>query len=343
MRQGEQLPIAMRIQHLAELAVRTRARAGAPAVAAELWRRSGGHLDPDLVAAFLGEEEQLLAELDGLDLLAAVISAEPGPPVLTPPDELDGLCLTLAILADLKGRYLLGHSAHVAALADGAAAISGLAEPDRAGLRAAGLLHDLGRAAVPSSLWDRPGPLSVGEREQVRLHAYWTDRILRRCPALSYLAPVAAGHHERCDGSGYHRGIRSAELSPAARLLGCADVYASATEDRPHRRALSRDAAAGLLATEAAAGRLDRDASDALIEAAGHPRPRADRPSGLTEREVEVLRLAARGMSNRQIAAELGVAERTVGHHLAHIFDKTGRRTRAGAAVFALEHSLLMK
>ena len=343
LRRGEQLPLAVRILHLVEQAVHARARGGRAAVASELSRRSGGHLDPDLVAGFLADDEQLLAGLDVLDLLAAVIATEPGHPILAPADELDGLCLTLSIVVDLKGRYLLGHSAHVAALADGAAVLTGLAEPDRAGLRAAGLLHDLGRAAVPTSVWDRPGPLTVGEWEQVRLHAYWTGRILERCPALAELAPVAAGHHERCDGSGYHRGIRSADVSPAARLLACADVYASAIEERPYRPALSSAAAARLLSAEAAAGRLDREACAALIESAGHRRPRADWPSGLSDREVEVLRLAARGMSNRQIAELLVVAERTVGHHLAHIYDKTGRRTRAGAAVFAMEHGLLVR
>lgn len=341
LRRGEQLPLAARILHLVEQAVHAHARGGRAAVIAELRRRSGGHLDPDLVATFLTLEEQLLGGLDVVDLLVTVMAVEPGQPVVVATDELEGLCLSLAIVVDLKGRYLLGHSAHVAALADAAAALAGLDGAHRAGLRASALLHDLGRAAVPSSVWDRPGPLTVGEWEQVRLHGYWTGRILQRCPALAELAPVAAGHHERCDGSGYHCGIRSADLSPAARLLACADVGASATEDRPYRPAHSSLEAARLLSAEAAAGRLDRDAVAAVIEATGQRRPSRDAPAGLSEREVEVLRLAARGMSNRQIAELLVVAERTVGHHLAHIYDKTGRRTRAGAAVFAMEHGLL--
>ncbi|QVI23448.1 response regulator transcription factor [Nocardia tengchongensis] len=113
------------------------------------------------------------------------------------------------------------------------------------------------------------------------------------------------------------------------------------TEPRPHRPAHKPGEAAAHLSAEAAAGRLDRDACAAVVEAAGLRPPRAEYPCGLTEREVGVLRLAARGLSNRLIAAELVVSERTVGHHLAHIYDKTGRRTRAGAAVFAMEHGLL--
>jgi DNA-binding CsgD family transcriptional regulator len=148
---------------------------------------------------------------------------------------------------------------------------------------------------------------------------------------------VASSHHERQDGSGYHRGVRSGDLPLAARLLAAADVFAALTEPRPYRPALAADAAAGALAAEAAAGRLDPDACGAVVEAAGLPRPRSSWPCDLTDREVEVLRLAARGLTNRDIAAELAISERTVGHHLAHVYDKTGRRTRAGAAVFAME------
>jgi DNA-binding CsgD family transcriptional regulator len=174
----------------------------------------------------------------------------------------------------------------------------------------------------------------------VRLHPYWTERILGRCPGLAPLVPIAASHHERLDGSGYHRGVAAPALSPAARLLGAADAFAAMTEDRPHRLALSPDAAARALLAEVAAGRFDAGAARAVIEAAGLPRPRVSWPSDLTDREVDVLRLCARGLTNREIADKLVVSSRTVQHHLAAIYDKTGRRTRAGAAVFAVEHGL---
>jgi DNA-binding CsgD family transcriptional regulator len=195
--------------------------------------------------------------------------------------------------------------------------------------------------AVSSEIWDRPGSLGAADIERVRLHTYWTDRVLRRCAGLAPLAELAAGHHERCDASGYHRGVGGAELSFGARLLAAADVFAALTETRPHRPALDAAGARTTLMAEVDAGRLDADACAAVIAGAGLPRPRRAWPCDLTDREVEVLRLAARGMSNRAIAGELRVSDRTVGHHLAHIFDKTGRRTRAGAAVFAMEHGLV--
>jgi DNA-binding NarL/FixJ family response regulator len=112
-------------------------------------------------------------------------------------------------------------------------------------------------------------------------------------------------------------------------------------EPRPHRDALGFEDAARTLTDEARAGRLDPDAVAAVIEASGAPRPRPAWPADLTDREVQVLRLAAHGLTNRQIAEELVVSPRTVQHHLAHIYDKTGRRTRAGNALFAMEHGLI--
>ncbi|MEU2039276.1 HD domain-containing phosphohydrolase [Nocardia niwae] len=301
----------------------------------ELRRRAGGHLDPDLVAVC--DAEAIRAVLDVPDLLAAVLAAEPGTPSTLPAAELDRPGLALAMVVDLKGRYLLGHSAHVAGLADAAAAGMGLADDDRAALRAAALLHDLGRAAVSSAVWDRGGPLGPRDRERVRLHSYWTERILRRCPGLASLADLAAGHHERLDGSGYPRGRRDA--APGARLLAAADVFAACTEARPYRPAARPAEAAAHLGAEVAAGRLDGEACAAVIAAAeGRSRPEGH---DLTELEIDVLRLAARGRCGREIAAELLLHERTVAHHLTELRAKTGHRTRAGAAVFAMSHRLL--
>ncbi|MHA6785748.1 HD domain-containing phosphohydrolase [Pseudonocardia saturnea] len=340
-RRGDELSVVGRVVHVAEQAVFAHADGGVAGARAEVARRAGGHLDPDLAAAFLRDADALLARLDVPDLLAAVVAAEPGPGATVGPDGLDGLCAALAVVVDLKGTHLVGHSGHVAAVVDAGADAAGLTGAERAELRAAAQLHDLGRAAVSSEVWDRPGPLGAADWERVRLHAYWTDRILRRCPALAPLAHLAAAHHERADGSGYHRGVRSAELPFAARLLAAGDVFAALTEPRPHRPAFAPSAARDVLMAEAAAGRLDHEACAAVVAGAGLPRPRRAWPCELTDREVDVLRLAARGLSNRAIAGGLGVSERTVGHHLAHVYDKTGRRTRAGAAVFAMEHGLL--
>jgi HD-GYP domain-containing protein (c-di-GMP phosphodiesterase class II)/DNA-binding CsgD family transcriptional regulator len=340
-RRGEELTLAGRIVHVAEQAVLAEAAGGQAAARAEVARRAGGHLDPELCACFDARADELLAALDAPDLLEAVVEREPPPPSTVGPERIEAVAGALAAFADLKGRWLPGHSGHVARLADSAAGLLGCDEDARARLRIAALLHDLGRVGVSSAVWDRPGPLGAADAERVRLHPHWTDRILSRSPSLAGLAPGAAAHHERLDGSGYHRGAKAGDLDLPARVLAGADVLAALGEDRPHRPALSRDEAARTLLREAAAGRLDGEVAAALVEATGMPRPRAAWPCELTDREVEVLRLTARGLSNKEIAAQLVVSARTVQHHLASIYDKTGRRTRAGAAVFAIEHGLL--
>jgi HD-GYP domain-containing protein (c-di-GMP phosphodiesterase class II)/DNA-binding CsgD family transcriptional regulator len=340
-RKGEELTVAARVVHVAEQAVMAEYEGGAPAAVQRVARDAGGRLDPQMCARFTADPEAILAALNGHDVLAAALGAEPPPQLTVATGGLERVCSAFATFADLKGRFLLGHSTRVAELVERAATLGGSDAVARERLRSSALLSDVGRVGVSSAIWDRPGPLGPVEWERVRLHSYWTERILRRCSAFAHLAPVAGAHHERLDGSGYHRGARGSELSAADRLLAAADVFAAMTEERPHRPAHSRSDAAHALHEEVRAGRLDAVAVGAVIEAAGLPRRRTPWPNELTDREVEVLRVLARGLSNRDIAETLVLSPRTVQHHLASVYDKIGLRTRAGAAVFAIENGLV--
>jgi HD-GYP domain-containing protein (c-di-GMP phosphodiesterase class II) len=214
---------------------------------------------------------------------------------------------------------------------------------EREQLRVAALLHDLGRVAIPNGIWDKPGALNAIERERAREHAAHTTKILARSPFLEPYARLAGSDHERLDGTGYARGVRGSDLSTATKLLAAADVYQAVLEDRPHRPAHTRDAAAKLLTDEAAAGRLDRDAVRAVLASAdARVDERTTYPCDLTEREVEVLRLLAQGLSNKEIGARLHISPRTAGNHVAHIYEKTGVSTRASAALFAVQHRLIV-
>jgi HD-GYP domain-containing protein (c-di-GMP phosphodiesterase class II) len=340
-RAGDELTIAARVVHVAEQVVMADYEGGPASVPGRVARLIGGHLDPD-VCQCLGENaEDVVEALAAPDMLAAALVREPRPALVVSPSQMDSVCLAFATFADLKGRFLLGHSNHVANLAAEAFRLRGQNEEAAARLRASALLLDLGRVGVSSAVWDRPGRLGPVEWEKVRLHPYWTERILTRCPALAHLAPVAAAHHERLDGSGYHRAAIGIELSAGARVVAAADAFAAMTEDRPYRTALSRSDAAGVVHDEVLAGRLDAEAVGAVVEAAGLPRRRSSWPNDLTDREVEVLRVLARGASNRQIAESLVLSPRTVQHHLASVYAKIGLHTRAGAAVFAIEHGLV--
>lgn len=203
-------------------------------------------------------------------------------------------------------------------------------------------MHDLGRLGVPNSIWDKPGPLNRSETERVRLHPYLTERMLAGTPVLARLGAIAVQHHERLDGSGYPRGLSGAAVTTSGRILASADTFATLTEPRPHRRAMSGADAAASLREQVKAGVLDSGATGAVLEAAGHRAARRhDWPAGLTSREVEVLRLLARGLSNKEIAQELTISHKTAGSHVEHIYAKATVRNRAGVALFAMKHGLM--
>jgi HD-GYP domain-containing protein (c-di-GMP phosphodiesterase class II) len=231
----------------------------------------------------------------------------------------------------------------VAELAEAAAWRCGLPAAQVSGLRRAALAHDLGRVGVSNAIWEKPGPLGFGEWERVRLHPHFTERAFAQSEALAPIGALGGCHHERCDGSGYHRGTRAAELGPEACILAAADSYQAMREPRPHRPALDAAAAEAELLAAARDGRLAADAVDAVLAAAGHRMPKRPRelPGGLTQRELDVLLLLARGQSNQEIAASLGIAPKTVGHHVQHVYAKAGVRSRAAATVWAFEHGLI--
>jgi HD-GYP domain-containing protein (c-di-GMP phosphodiesterase class II) len=239
--------------------------------------------------------------------------------------------------------YALGHSRDVAGLVRAAALELGLGEAGVARLARAALLADLGRAGISNSIWDQRRRLSAEEMERVRLHSYLTERILVRPPVLRPLARLAAAHHERLDGSGYHRGADGAALGMEERVLAAAHSWCAMMQDRPYRPRLTPAAAAAQLARDVGSGSLDRRAVAAVTSAAGEVPRRLPRhwPDGLTDREVEVLRLACRGTSREDVARRLSISAKTVSRHLENGYAKTGIRTRAGAALYVVEHGLL--
>src|SRR5262249_51579154 len=191
-------------------------------------------------------------------------------------------------------------------------------------------------------VWDRRGPLGPGEWERVRLHPYLTERMLQQSEALAPLGAIAVQHRERLDGSGYPRGLSGGAISRPARILGAADAYQAMREPRPYRGELSPEAAAAELRADARAGRLDGDVVEAVLGAAGHRvARRREGPAGLTQREIEVLRLLARGLSNKRIAQQLVISPKTVSNHVEHIYSKIDASTRAQAGLFAMAHGLL--
>jgi len=339
----DEVPLPARIGEVATQAVLFLDAAGPEAALAMAERRAGGWFDPNVAQAFGRAGADLMDELAASDPWQALLTAEPAPVAYLDESDLDRVARCFADMVDLKSPYTIGHSSEVAERAEAAGRRLGLPEGEVVTLRRAALLHDLGRVGVSSGIWDKEGSLTRTEWEQIRLHPYHTERILACSSILAPLGRIAGLHHERLDGSGYHHGVSASALPMSARILAAADTFQTATQDRPHRPARRTEQAAGYLTAEATAGRLDPDCVAAVIEAAGQPRPRVRRdwPAGLSEREVEVLRLLAHGLSNAQIADRLVISRRTAEHHVQHIYTKIGQSTRAAGTLFAMEHDLL--
>jgi HD-GYP domain-containing protein (c-di-GMP phosphodiesterase class II)/DNA-binding CsgD family transcriptional regulator len=334
---GTDIAEGARFAAVAYAAVMFDAVGGEAAATATVAGWSGRALDPAIAAVFLESPAELLTVSDPDDPWAAVVEAEPASRRTFRDDAgLDEALAAFGDAADLKTPWFHGHSRGVAALARAAAA--SVAGADATRIHRAGLLHDLGRVAVPTGVWERRGALRPAEWELVRMHPYHSSRILARCPVLAPLAAAAGRHHERLDGSGYPAGVHASDLAADACLLAAADVLHALGEPRPHRPARDAGAAAEVLASLP----LDRDAIRAVLLAAGAPRPALPPlPAELTERELEVLRRLVAGRTKRQIASELVISPSTVHTHTVHIYGKCGVSTRAGLAMFAMRHGLV--
>jgi HD-GYP domain-containing protein (c-di-GMP phosphodiesterase class II)/DNA-binding CsgD family transcriptional regulator len=338
-RAGEEVAVAARFAAVGYAAVMFDAVGGEPAARQTVARWAGRALDPAIAASFLDAPEELLRASSPDDLWAAVVEAEPAPRRTFRDDgALDDALAAFGDAADLKSPWFTGHSGGVARLARAAAERYC---PAGAGLvYRAGLLHDLGRVAVPTGVWEHPGPLRPGEWEQVQLHPYHSGRIVARAPVLAPLSRIVSRHHERTDGTGYPAGVRTAELEAPDCVLAAADVLHALGEPRPHRPALALAQASRALADLP----LDRDAIRATLDAAGAPRTALPPlPAELTERELEVLRRLVAGRTKREIASELVISPSTVHTHTVHIYEKCAVSTRAGLAMFAMRHGLTAK
>jgi HD-GYP domain-containing protein (c-di-GMP phosphodiesterase class II) len=339
---GEDIPLPLRITHVGRDATYQRLMANDDHVVETIRSRSGHAFDPVVADAFLANAADVLGPAEPeRSAWDAVLDAEPGPPLTLRDEQVDRALWAMGAFADTASPYLTGHSAGVGELACRAAEALGMGQAGATALRRAGYLHDLGRAAVNPRVWAKAGRLSADEWEQVRLHPYHTERVLVRSPFLAPYAEIACAHHERLDASGYHRGVNAAALPRAARLLAAADAFQCKTEPRPYREALSPQQATRVLVTRAEAGRLDPEMVVAVAEAADQEAPPIRRPAGLTEREVEVIRLLARGRATKQIASNLAISAKTADRHVQNIYGKIGVRSRAAATLYAVENGLV--
>jgi len=159
--------------------------------------------------------------------------------------------LGLANALEAKDVYTRGHSERVAALARRIALAAGVAPGAADTIAQAGLLHDLGKIAIPEGVLRKPGPLSEEEWAVMRRHPIVGAQIVAPLEFFADGAVIVRHHHERHDGSGYPDGLRGELIPLGARIVAVADVYDALTSDRPYRPRLARAEAVRRLDAEA--------------------------------------------------------------------------------------------
>lgn len=238
---------------------------------------------------------------------------------------------------DLKLPWLAGYSRQVAELARSATALQGLAPLVQEQSHSAGLIHGIGRAAIPNWIWNTPGRLDASAWEQVRLAPYWTWRAAQQIRGLTQEVNLASYAYERQNGSGYFRGVADDALTVAQRTLATAVAWTALHSPRPWRAPLGKDDAAACLREEARQGRFDPVVVDAVLGAASGEgsKSSAKAVTVLTDREAEVLARISLGESNKEVARSLAVSPSTVRTHVESIFRKLQCSTRAAATLKA--------
>jgi putative nucleotidyltransferase with HDIG domain len=209
--------------------------------------------DPALVDIFLDEARRghLWERLADAEKGHALDRLEPPDrELLATPERLDRVAHAFARVIDAKSPFTFQHSERVAAVATAMSELLGFPATAVRDQMRAGLLHDIGKLAISNRILDKPGPLTEAERRAVEKHPGMTYRVLSRVSPFRAIADVAAAHHERLDGSGYHRGLSGADLSLSMRILAVADVYDALSSARPYRAAMPTEAVLAILRRE---------------------------------------------------------------------------------------------
>jgi HD-GYP domain-containing protein (c-di-GMP phosphodiesterase class II)/DNA-binding CsgD family transcriptional regulator len=336
---GEDIPLTGRIVNVAMILEVFFSERGVAAAKEAAATRKGKSFDPSVADAAirLSENGPFWEELRQAEPWSSVLSLEPGTARLVDESSLDDFAYALADIVDLKSATASTHSRRTAEMAERIAIRLQLSGDDVALTRRAALVHDVGMVAVPSFLLERGAAWSEADFERFRLHAYYTERILSRSEVLRPIGNVAASHHEDMDGSGYHRGLTGNQMPIPAKIVAAASAYVAAAEsngDDPER----------VISSLKGRRILDPDCLAALdTELGGAERNSPVKrtwPAGLTEREVEVLRLVASGLNLRETAERLVISDHTARHHLESVYSKAGVSSRAGVTLFAVENGL---
>ena len=336
---GEDIPLPARLVNVAMILEVFAAERGTSAAADAAKSRAGKSFDPAIAGAAVAlcDDATFWDGLQEVEPWSAALGLEPQPQRWVSESHLDDIALAFADIVDLKSGATVTHSRRTAALAESMARRLKLDDKDVALTRRAALVHDVGLVAVPALILHKEQRLTEAEFERYRLHTYYTERILSRSDLLRAIGDVGCAHHESIDGTGYHRALTAGELTLPMLIVAISaafDEMAGGPTEDPEP----------VLDVMQSSGHFDPVCLAALGAELGQEMrvpARNTWPAGLTEREVEVLRQIASGLTIRQTAQRLVISDHTARHHLESVYSKVGVSSRAGAVLFAVENNLL--
>ena len=263
---GDTIPLAARIALLAQVADVFHTHAGRNAAIDEVKRRSGSWFDPALVAAFeaVAADDGFWTDLASPFLDTRLLALAPTENEREVDEQyLDDIATAFGQVIDAKSHFTAGHSGRVAGLAEQIGAAMGVLPARRRWLYRAALLHDIGKLGVSNSILDKPGPLDDREWVKMRDHAVHTQAILGRVGVLADMAPIAAAHHEKLDGTGYPLGLKDDQIRRETRIITVCDYYDALSSDRPYRASMTREDSLAIMAADVGTA-IDPDCYEAL-------------------------------------------------------------------------------
>jgi len=254
---GDRIPLLARILNISQTVEVFFSTYGIDAAYDMAKERSGTWFDPALVDALnaFKDDQTFWALFLNNDPKQAVTDFEPFDRTLVADNAtLDRIAYGFAQVIDAKSPWTFQHSEGVSRISTGLAETIGLSPEQIRDVRRAGLLHDIGKLGVSNKILDKPGKLDAEEMATMRKHTAFTYHILQQVAGFRDLSSMAAAHHERLDGKGYHRGFSAEQLSTSDRILAVADMFEALTAKRPYREDLTGEQVMDILTRNTLSG-----------------------------------------------------------------------------------------
>jgi len=251
---GQSVPLGSQIVHLADAVERAIDR-GVPVleqaefICKQATALTGKQFHPDCIDAFryVARSEAFWLDCVSERIYSVLLNLVDWPMLTVDEGMIEPIAEMFGLVVDAMSQWTTTHSAGVTASAVAISERLDFSPREQRRMRAAGYLHDIGKLSVRSQILEKPGELTPAERAAIQGHSYHTFRILNTIGGMPQIAEWAAFHHERLDGNGYPFHHDGDDLTLGSRIMAVADVYAAVTEDRPYRRAMSRQEAMAVL------------------------------------------------------------------------------------------------